>query len=261
MLMKKIFYFLVLSVMSVAASSCADIAKEKLKAEFEAVNDKCPVDLGSLGEMTSARYDAESNAGVFLYTLNEEYVDVASLRKAVGAQKVFMSEFLKSESSRSILKSLVDADASLEMRFTGADSQEESTITFTAAELKELDKADASEDNAMRQLEAMVSINNAQCPKDMGDGLVSTECVIEGKYTVYRFDYDVDQLPMDTSMLPEFEKALRESLSEELNYAGNKHEKELMIELGMGVKYVYNPVNGMGDVLVVEITPEEVAAM
>lgn len=37
--------------------------------------------------------------------------------------------------------------------------------------------------------------------------------------------------------------------------------KELMIELGMGVKYVYNPVNGTGDVLVVEITPEEVAAM
>lgn len=259
--MKRILHSLLLLVMAVAVSSCADTAKEKLKAEFEKANQECPVDLGTTGVMASISYDAESNTAVFEYILNEEYTNIASLRKAGDAQKSFMAAYLKSAEGERILKSLIDAKATLKLKFIGDKSHEETILTITPEELAQIDNSDASSNNAMAQMQSMVEISNAQCPQDLGDGLVMTGNVIEGTYVVYTYNYDVEQIPMTSSLLPELKEATGEALAEELNQLGNKQQKQLMNELGLGIKYVYNPVNGEGEIIEIGFTPEEVADM
>lgn len=147
-------------------SSCADA---RLKSVIKAANEKSPVSLGIMGEITSVSYE-DGNA-VFLYTLNETLTNIDDLSANPEEIKTaFFAGLKNSENSQELLKVLIDAEAGLSFVIKGKDSGKEARFDFTPAELKaEYEKPAPTKDEV---LQINIKSTNKKMPLQAGNGIV-----------------------------------------------------------------------------------------
>lgn len=147
-------------------SSCADA---KLKSVIKVANEKCPVSLGIMGEMTSVSYE-DGNA-VFLYTLNETLTNIDDLSANPEETKTsFITGLKNSENSQELFKNLIDAEVGLSFIFKGKDSGKEARFDLTPAELKaEYEKPAPTKDEV---LQTHLKSTNKKMPLQAGNGIV-----------------------------------------------------------------------------------------
>lgn len=94
----------------------------KLKEMIEEGNRSCPMDLGMLGEVQKMNYDENSNHVKFHYLIDETntpltiYDDTKNIKQSLKIT-------LFTESSRPLMKSLIDAKAGLQLIYKGSKSK------------------------------------------------------------------------------------------------------------------------------------------
>ncbi len=249
----------IIFVFLVAASSCADVDRNRLRLTVENGNKECPVKMGATGIMEYMRYDIDSNDVALSYALNENLVNIPGLASATEEQKTFLAAFLRDDEQQQFLDLLVKADASLSLVFRGMESRDSVSLRLSPEELREIAAEELDEDNDMRQLEAMVAISNARCPELCDTGLTFTGIHIEDGYLNYNFDYDPLIYHISPQAREQMERNATDNLRQELT-GEDDLQLRLMKSCRLGARYYYNAIGGAAEPLVITITPGEIAA-
>ena len=242
-------------------TGCNEIAKLKLAISCENTNRVLPIELGSLGSFTSMTYDSDSNNVTFTYEINEEINDIASMNAVKDAQKQSIGTFLKTGESLTMLERMVLAEATLTVVYQGSSSGQEFIVTFTPEELRQLadTSAETSDPNQSR-LDAMIQSNAAQCPMDLGDGMVLTSVALEDGDLTYNYTVTGESYDFNDDDMPAVKETVGSSLSETFSGVIGSRLVNILSETGTGVRYVYHNTDN-GRTYTVTFSPEEFAEL
>ncbi len=221
---------LVCAVMMVFGS-CAE---SKLKVGISSVQKECPISLGGMGEVTSITY--ENDEVVFLYTLDDEYINIAQMAENTDVTKKSIVSSLVNSKTRALLEIMVDAGADLSMVIKGMHHGQEVKITLTPEELKET--LDSPEPTVEERLRASIAQTKLSLPIDVGMGITITDLVDEGEYVTYMARVDD---PETLSGLAPNVEAIKEDMKSSFTALGEVEKMffNLVIEAGKGVAYCY----------------------
>ncbi len=164
----------------------------KLKEMIEEGNRSCPMDLGMLGEVQKMNYDENSNHVKFHYLIDETntpltiYDDTKNIKQSLKIT-------LFTESSRPLMKSLIDAKAGLQLIYKGSKSKKTKKINLSYTELKEAYNNPITEkEKNLILLENQIARENGACPMTVSEGMVMDKVFDTGSYVVWRYRLDED---------------------------------------------------------------------
>lgn len=192
--MKKILFFLLAFVF--AGSAMAQTFDEFLEG-LESINQQCPIPMGQdVGDITSVTY---SNGNVeFVYTLNEDLVNIAALKESPEAFKQSMMTIANGEGMKPMVKMMANYDGiGLKLIYRGRNTGQELSALITHDELQDLADGKVTTGSPHDQLVEFVRITNMQMPLDLGDGLTETACSMEDGYIVFQFSCDENVFSID----------------------------------------------------------------
>lgn len=257
--MKKTLSIIMMAALLIIAGACADSARKNLKAGIDSTKNSLPIDLGPIGSFDAISYDEDSNEVIFSYTLNEEYSDMDMMARNDSLQKESICVYLRSEGANKLLSSMCDAGASLTTEFLGSDSGKGHSITFTNDELKALRSqgSKSTAENDEEQLAAMAVSANAECPMDLGDGMVMTEVRMADGFMEYCYETTGEDYNFEPKDMPQIKKNLRDELRTFYSGPVGERFKELFFRTGTGIRYLFH--NTDTDVTFeVEFAPAEI---
>lgn len=252
--MKKIIYFTIAALVLMVCA-CTDASRNKLRQGIEQLNAGCPMNIGDGVTMLPADYNTDDNVLTLNYTSSEEYVTVTKLREADNIQRRVLNSFFSYGQGKEFLKIVNDADAAISIRFIGLQTGDTAVIDYTSKELKELEAAEDVEETPLTLLQGTVELGNAQCPIDLGEGLVFTRIALSDHSLEYYYSYDPELY--DFSANEELPKALEEGFIEEMKQPGSAAQLNAMKELSFGVDYIFEPQNGAAPVIF-SVSPETI---
>lgn len=164
----------------------------KLKEMIEEGNRSCPMDLGMLGEVQKMNYDENSNHVKFHYLIDETntpltiYDDTKNIKQSLKIT-------LFTESSRPLMKSLIDAKAGLQLIYKGSKSKKTKKINLSYTELKEAYNNPITEkEKNVILLENQIARENGACPMTVSEGMIMDKVFDTGSYVVWRYRLDED---------------------------------------------------------------------
>lgn len=164
----------------------------KLKEMIEEGNRSCPMDLGMLGEVQKMNYNENSNHVKFHYLIDETntpltiYDDTKNIKQSLKIT-------LFTESSRPLMKSLIDAKAGLQLIYKGSKSQKTKKINLSYTELKEAYNNPITEkEKNLILMENQIARENGACPMTVSEGMVMDKVFDTGSYVVWRYRLDED---------------------------------------------------------------------
>lgn len=244
----------------VAAISCGNPERNRLRLNVEQLNAECPLSMGEIGVMESTRYNADKNIVTFTYALADENLNLKGLAQASEHQKLVLGAFLRTD-GKEILDMLVKADASLELVYKAMRSRDSVSVTLWPDELREMAETENQVLDERSQLAHIVAISNAQCPQLIDDGITLTSARLEDDFMVFYYTYDSGMLTIDASLVDELKSAMMEELAVEMSQPTGEVQLKLMKQCAMGFRYVYSPSGAGADTIVVDIEPNEVAQL
>jgi hypothetical protein len=156
-------------------------AETKLKSSVEAANKDCPISLGMSGEMTSVTY--EDNAVVFLFTFDEQFVNIDALDANQEGMKASVLAGMRNKNTQNLFDMVIESDADIFFKFKGKTSGKEASFRITASELKE--ELEKPVPTTEEKLALTIEQTNQQMPMDTGTGVIITKVVDEDETVTY----------------------------------------------------------------------------
>lgn len=247
------------AILVFTAASCSSSPEESLKVTVAATQADLPIDLGAVGTFDSIDYDEDVNAIRFGYTLNEDLNNIDSMSKNNIVTKNSIEAFLRSQTAKPMLDQMAEAGASLEATFKGSHSEKTCTITFPAEEIRKLSELPArtQEENDLDQIRAMVETANAECPIDLGDGMIQTSVKFEDGFTVYSYEITGSEYDFEARDMPLMKRDLRTNLAELYQGPVGENIKELFFRSKTGIRYVFK-YNDNGETYTIDFSPAEI---
>lgn len=170
---------------------CSCQKDSKLKRAVEEMNEECPIDMGTLGEMTSFEYK-DGNV-IMSHNVNEDIVNIDALQANPDLMRqTALTMFTNSEKggTKNLLADMEEAGAGLTLQYTGIESGKTVSVTLTSEELAEAKETANDDTDPDAVLEKEVEVTNAQMPMEVGSGITITSLVIEGDYVIYNRSVD-----------------------------------------------------------------------
>lgn len=170
---------------------CSCQKDSKLKRAVEEMNEECPIDMGTVGEMTSFEYK-DGNV-IMSYNVNEDIVNIDALQANPDLMRqTALTMFTNSEKggTKNLLADMEEAGAGLTLQYTGIESGKTVSVTLTSEELAEAKETANDDTDPDAVLEKEVEVTNAQMPMEAGSGITITSLVIEGDYVIYNCSVD-----------------------------------------------------------------------
>lgn len=255
--MRNIVYVACVMLALITLSACGS-SKEQLKADVEAANKECPLDLGMVGEMTSIEYDAEADEVVMTMTMNKDLpMKISALNSLKSTiKRAAMAQWVKDESVMDMMKEIASADSKVAIVMRSADGSESIKINVSRDEVKDLADGEVDPISPRDMLEIMVVTTNAQCPMTIDEVTVLSSVSIEGNNFVY--NYSIDENYVSVADVEQNKAVLRASIKEKLSNPDQLIQKvvETCKNANAGLSYRY--VGDIsGDVSVINFSPSE----
>lgn len=116
-------------------SSCSE---SKLSMAIAVANQKCPTNIGELGEMTSISY--EDNVVTLMFTIDDAMMSVSKLATSPEVMKAGAVAFARNpkEEIQMMIKLISEAGADICLVYRGRPSGEEVKSTLSSSDLKEI---------------------------------------------------------------------------------------------------------------------------
>ena len=259
--MKKLIFMLCMAAIAAGLSGCQKVAKMKLAITCENTNNYLPIDLGAIGSFTALEYDHDDNNVTFTYEVNEDISDISSLNTTKEVQKQSIGTFLKSGESKQMLERMVWAKATLTVVFHGTSSGQEFNVTFTPDELQQLaDTAVDASDSSQLRLDTMIKANAAQCPMDLGDGMILTTVLLEDGYMTYHYTVTGEDYDFTDEDMPTIKETVGDSLSDTFSGHVGARIVQILLDTDTGVRYVYHNTDNSQD-YTITFSSEEFASL
>lgn len=187
MKLKGIVAGLCLAITVLILNACADSKLEKL---VEELGKECPIQMGSVGEVTS--FILEDGNLVVDYEVDESFVNLEVLDKKPELLKhnaVLMCRNATGD-LQTVLSLLAEEGAGWVLKYKGKSTGKELSISLDAEDIKEAMEITEEDKNPMELLKKQVEITNVQCPMKIDQGMTITELTIEGWCVVYNVEID-----------------------------------------------------------------------
>lgn len=235
--MKHVFVTLI-TVLILILCACNDSNKTKLHMICETTNKELPADLG-VGVFESMTYNEDKNCVEMKVMLDEAVINIADLRKASEQQRDYLQYFMSQKENAELLKLLSETGSSVRLVMEGNRTKETTEITLSADDFENIKTTDDEDDNYRKQLDKIVASSNAQCPSDLGDGLVMSSVSLDNGYICYNFVYDPAQISFEDAESQDAWNNLFENLSGQAHTTGLSHTFDILRKLHCGIKYIY----------------------
>lgn len=190
-------------------ASCTQ--KSKLKVIIAAANARCPVSLGTLGEVVSITFDG--NDMVYTISADEDFCDLDLMRQnADVVKKEIASEFATTDADE-LLEQIIQAKAGLKYVYIGKSSGDRVECCLTTSDLEDIKSGKFDEDEiALESLREQARQTNQSCPMKIDDGIVLNSVFLDESNFVYLYTVDTD-----IADLEEQKDAVKQGMKEELN--------------------------------------------
>lgn len=240
--MKRLSLIFAILIALVSFTGCENANVTKLKKEIHSADAVCPISYGLGGDLISIKYHEKDNMVLMYYSLNEEMSSHVFLKQN---KENMMKQFrlsLSHESSRQMLKDMVNAKASLMVIYKAPSTGKTIKFSLPYEELKEIKDNPLSETEVKRMiLENSVAMQNSSMPIKVDEGMVQTKVSIVDDNVVYYYELDEDLYDIKAmkKMPAELKDGIREELKNMRRDPTIQRELQMLNVLGMGYMYRY----------------------
>lgn len=225
---------------------------------LQLIKSQCPVSIGISGELTNVTF--EKGDVSFIYTLNEKYVNLQSLRDNPAATKANAKTTVSNSTGpmAELFKAMDGEHAGATFVYKGKTSGTIVRVHFTPDEVHYM--ATQENRNPLDALQAQANATNSQCPLQIAQGMVMERMNLAGSYLVTNIK--VDESVFSIAAANRNKEAIKQNIVSAFN--PNDPSMQVMIQLcvqcGKGIAYRYVS-NTTGNDCIIYITPEEVAQL
>lgn len=167
--------------------------KSAIEQAVEALNKECPMDMGV---MTMEKAEFQDGNVYFHYIADETLMNVSAMTKQPEVLKASILTIYSNpnEDLRNFLQMMIEEKSDLHTIFKAKSSEDKVEIVFSDDELKTCleDETTTPED----KLKSLLQSTNLQFPMDLQNGMVITQCILEGNMVFYIFEIDEDVYDM-----------------------------------------------------------------
>lgn len=225
---------------------------------LQLIKSQCPVSIGITGELTNVAF--EKGDVSFIYTVNEKYVNVQSLRDNPAATKANAKTTVANSTGpmAELFKAMDGEHAGATFVYKGKTSGTIVRVHFTPDEVHYM--ATQENRNPLEALQAQAAATTSQCPMQIAQGMVMESMNIAGTYLVTHIK--VDESVFSIAVANRNKEAIKQNIVSAYN--PNDPSMQVMMQLcmqcGKGIAYRYVS-NTTGNDCIIFITPEEVVQL
>jgi hypothetical protein len=240
--MKRIAFIITILCSLLAITSCENANVTKLKKEIHSADAVCPISYGLAGDLISIKYHETDNMVLMYYSLNEEMSSHVFLKQN---KENMMKQFrlsLSHETSRQMLKDMVNAKASLMIIYKTPSTGKTIKFSLPYEELKEIKDNPLSEIEVKRMiLENSVAMQNSSMPTKLDEGMVLTKAAIVDHNLVYycEMDEDLYDIKAIKKMPAELKEGMRAELKNMHTDPTTQRDLQMLNALDMGYMFRY----------------------
>lgn len=178
-----VFFSLVVCGAEAISAPPINQAQRELMFVVDEMQAVCPYDMGTLGNLTTVRYDTNGN------TVNA-YVSVTDMMQSMlnnisDTQALKRTIGLGMKAQPDFLNILAKANASISYTYLFPDNHR-MTISFTQAEIRTLASGAGDDASTLREYaQSLVASSNSMCPVLVDVGIILKRVVIVGDYIIY----------------------------------------------------------------------------
>lgn len=243
----KLRLYIPLMLLAVAAiSGCTSRSVKELQEMVKNINLMCPLNEGAAGDMLSVEYDKTTNEVKMDIAADNRFTDIGKLREHRELQlDCLRLSFHKADATR-LLKAMTAADASLNVVYTNQHNGQTVNFKISADELKdEVKKQITPHQKDSVETAARVALENAMCPREIGQGIFLDGVEITGGNIlyVYRLNDDFTGSRNIENEKDSIESAIYANIRELLTGDRKGRELRQVANLGYGLVYIYNIEN------------------
>ena len=236
--MKKIFSFLLTTVLLAGMAACGNPSEKLLKAQIESGEKACPISMGMAGKISAMSYDEAGKTVDFTVTLNKDVSDIKDFQADPEAAKTTLRMSLQKGDLKKLLEMMKDAGAGLTVTYRNKGSEGEFTVGFTADEIKDMVDNPMSEKDADQvMLSSQIRMEKKKIPYRIADGLTITGIEDNGRNLVYvcavdEDDYDIDEMG-------NAKEELKGNMRKMMRDRAMRRQAEVLASLDKGFEYKY----------------------
>lgn len=238
---------------------CEDADDLKLKAEIEAADRLCPVNMGVMGTMVGIKYDVQQKEVQMHFSLNDDLVkiDVLKENEQLIVRTIQLS-FSKGE-SKGMLSQLVSADAGLSLTFDSASTGKSFTVKLSPEDIKDMYDRPMADDEINRLiLQNQLVIENSRCPYAVADGMEMVRAYDDGDNIVYACR--VDETMYDVATIERAKEEIKQDQRSFFDDPIMKRQLGIIRSLGKGFVYRYYG-DTSGESADIVFTPDEIGLL
>lgn len=234
------------------AVSCSNAPKNKIILQVQAINEQCPIDLGIMGEITRVSYEEDENLVQFVCSINENLVNIDALKSCDLVKKSAKLGW-QNEESKNMIKTLLEAGATLTMTYKCGDRNAD--FNFTAEELQEIVDFNANDNEInVLYLENQAGLTNLQCPLVVDEMTVMTGAEVKNNTWIYF--YEIDESSVSIEDIKAYAPTLKTEIKAAFNDPMARVLKLKLVEAGYNLEYRYKG-NSSGEETSILFTPDE----
>lgn len=257
--MKKILYFLSMLALISMMPACTNRNAEALRKSIEAYNEKCPVNMGIMGELTGVEYDEATNTVAYNALLNDNVVGVSIFRDNEASFRKQLKMGFSQDEAKELIELTANAGASLKCKYTNRSDGDTFSIELSNADLKDILEHPVSDnDRHSTTLEIQVAIGNSACPMAVGNGMTMVSLTDDGTSVVNL--YDVDEDIVDLGLLEANSAEMKENMKSFFYDPSMKTYLQAMVALNRNYVYRYKGTT-TGRIVEITFTPQEIPAL
>ena len=170
-MMKKIISLLTVALMAVCFAACTkDTAT--LRGLIEQENSKCPMNLGSAGEVLSIGYDDENRLVQITVHVNDDTRDLESIREDTQLACRICALTLLGKKAREFMREIVDTGSDVEITYRSRNSDKSVVAVLSHSDLGDyVDNQQDTVDDSLDEVDSAVKAMQGSIPYEIDEGI------------------------------------------------------------------------------------------
>jgi hypothetical protein len=196
-------------------TACENPMINELKQLVKEMDEQCPINLGSMGDIVHVKFDADKREMQWYYAINEDMMTIDAMSKnSQLAKKSFKISLSRPEQKKHI-DMLAKHGVGFKAVFKGNTSGKTFTVECTSKDLKDVlehPMTNREVDEALYEFQ--IAKEHAMCPQTVEAGVIATSVKDENGSMVYVYEVDEEYCDLSLFDYPQFKKEMRASIQE-----------------------------------------------
>lgn len=191
-MMKKIISLLTVALMAVCFAACTkDTAT--LRGLIGQENSKCPMNLGSAGEVLSIGYDDENRLVQITVHVNDDTRDLESIREDTQLACRICVLTLPGKKAREFMREIVDTGSDVEITYRSRNSDKSVVAVLSHSDLGDyVDNQQDTVDDSLDEVDSAVKAMQGSIPYEIDEGITITSLTKKGNNVIINCTLDED---------------------------------------------------------------------